>query len=523
MVNLLAANPLLLLFLVAALGHLLGRVRVAGFSFGAAAVLFVGLGFGALDPRLALPEFVYLFGLVLFVYTIGVASGPSFFAAFGKRGLRDNLLVLGFVVLAGGLAAAAHMLLRLPAPVTAGLFTGAFTNTPALSGVLEALKADGGGEAVLAQPVIGYSVAYPVGVIGVLVALWGTRRLWRIPPDEPPAPLIHRSVRVEHPEAAGDLGPVRLGRRLHGAHLAVATPNTPLSRGDVVSVIGHAPDVDAAAARLGEYSAEGLEAGRADHDMRRIFVSRSSVAGRTVGSLHLPERYGAVMTRVRRGDVDVLASEDTVLELGDRVRVVAPVERLNDVSKALGDALRPLSEVNVTTFGLGIALGLLLGLLPIPLPGGATFKLGFAGGPLIVGLLLGRLGRTGPLVWQLPQSANLTLRQVGLLLFLAGVGTRSGWSFATTFAGAQGLGVFVAGALMTCVVASSFLWVGHRLLHIPFAHLSGLLAGFQTQPAVLGFAAEQSRSDQPNVAYASVYPLATVAKIVVAQLLLGLG
>ena len=285
--------------------------------------------------------------------------------------------------------------------------------------MLETLKASGAGQDLLAQPVIGYSVTYPVGVTGVLVAMWGCRKLWRVPPAEPPAALIHRSVRVEHPEAA-DLGPVRLGRRLHDAHLAVAVPGTPLERGDVVSVIGRAQDVAAAAARLGGYSAEALEEGRADHDMRRVFVSRSAAAGRTIASLHLPQRFGAVITRVRRGDVDLLANDEMVLELGDRVRVVAPVSRLEEVSRTLGDALRPLSEVNVTTFGLGIALGLLLGLLPIPLPGGTTFKLGFAGGPLIVGLLLGRLGRSGPLVWQLPQSANLTLRQLGLLLFWPG-------------------------------------------------------------------------------------------------------
>ncbi len=520
MISLLLANPLLLLFLVAAIGQLLGRIRVAGFSFGVSAVLFVGLFFGAQHPGLKLPEVIYLLGLVLFVYTVGIASGPSFVAAFRQRGLRDNLFVLALLLLGGGLAAGARALFGWSSALTAGVFTGAFTNTPALAGVLETLKARGLSDTALAAPVVGYSVTYPVGVIGMLLAIYLLKRVWHIEPDAPPDALVHRSVRVTHPGVGTADDSVRFGRVQHAGHLGVAAPGVPFVSGDVVSVIGDGEDVRAAALRLGVPAEVALEEGREDLDMRRIFVSRSGVAGRTVGDLHLPERFGAVLTRVRRGDVDLLAHDKTVLELGDRVRVVAPVERLGAVTKLLGDSANRLSEIDMLTFGLGIALGLLLGLLPIPLPGGSTFRLGFAGGPLVVGLILGALGRSGPLVWQLPHGANLTLRQLGLTLFLAGVGTRSGWAFATTFGGTLGLGLFAAGAVLTASVALLTLWAGHRLLHIPFAHLTGLLSGLQTQPAVLGFASQQTRSEAPNVAYASVYPLATVAKIVIAQLLL---
>ena len=521
MIPLLINNPLLLLFLVAAIGFAVGRLRVAGFSFGVAAVLFVGLAFGAISPELRLPEVVYLLGLVLFVYTVGLASGPAFFRSLRRRGLRDNALVLGLLGVGAALAVTAHSVLKLPGAMVAGLFAGAYTNTPALAGVVEALAGRGAPEAIQATPVVAYSVAYPVGVIGMLIAIYVLRRVWHVLPSAVPEPLVHQSALVTHPECAASLSPrVRLGRRRHGGDLGVVGPGTPLSAGDVVSVIGPASEVGPAVAALGEVSSEALELDRIALDMRRVFVSRRGVAGRTVGELRLPERFGALVTRVRRGDVEFLAHDDTVLELGDRVRVVAPRARLPEVTAVLGDSLQRLSEIDITSLSAGIALGLLLGTLTIPLPGGAEFRLGFAGGPLIVGLVLGALGRTGPVVWQLPQGANLTLRQFGLILFLAAVGTRSGYAFASTLGGSPlGLTLFVTGALLTGTVALLTLWLAHRCLKIPFAAAAGLLAGLQTQPAVLGFATEQTGSEEPNVAYATVYPVATIAKIVLVQLL----
>jgi putative transport protein len=210
------------------------------------------------------------------------------------------------------------------------------------------------------------------------------------------------------------------------------------------------------------------------------------------------------------------------LEPGDRVRVVAKPENMAAVSKFFGDSYRALSEIDILTFSLGLALGLLLGLVPIPLPGGVIFKLGLAGGPLVVALILGKLGRTGPLVWAMPYSANLVLRQFGLILFLAGVGTRSGYAFFTTFTQSGGGAIFVAGAIITCVTALTVLAIGHYLLRIPMGLLNGILAGLQTQPAVLGFALEQSENDLPNIGYATVYPIATITKILLAQLILAL-
>jgi putative transport protein len=314
---------------------------------------------------------------------------------------------------------------------------------------------------------------------------------------------------------------VVFGRIQRNGAVDVATSDTRLSADDLVSIIGGAEAVERVSIALGEPAPEPLELDRHTLDFRRVFVSSSAVAGKRLHELNLPARYGAIITRVRRGDVDLLPHGNTVLELGDRVRVVTRREQMDAVSRFLGDSYRSLSEVDVVSLGLGLMLGLLVGMIPLPLPGGLTFTLGFAGGPLLVALFLGWRERTGPIVWSLPYSANLTLRQFGLTLFLAGVGTRSGYSFVSTFAQGGGPAIFVAGALITCISALTLLYIGHKVLHIPMSLLSGMLAGMQTQPAVLGFAGEQTHNDLPNIGYATVYPIATIAKIIIAQLLLG--
>ncbi|HET7377921.1 MAG TPA: TrkA C-terminal domain-containing protein, partial [Anaerolineae bacterium] len=279
-------------------------------------------------------------------------------------------------------------------------------------------------------------------------------------------------------------------------------------------------DLDQVTEFLGEQSDAQLDLDRTQLDFRRVFVSNQKIVGHRLRDLNLPQQFGAVLTRVRRGDVEFVPNGDTVLELGDRVRILTRRENMDAVVAFLGDSYRAVSEIDILSFSLGLALGLLVGLIPIPLPGGVTFKLGFAGGPLIVALILGARERTGPLVWSLPYSANMTLRQIGLVMFLAGIGTRSGYAFVTTFMQGGGLAIFIAGAIITCVAALSMLWIGYRLLKIPMSVLIGMLAGLQTQPAVLGFAIEQADNDLPNIGYATVYPIATIGKIVLAQLLL---
>lgn len=535
-------NSLLLLFLVSAAGYAIGRIRVKGASLGVAAVLFVGLAVGALDPNLKIPQALFELGLVLFVYTVGLTSGPGFFASFKSKGLRDNLFAVFVLAAAATVAAVEHFVLNLQSTVTSGLFAGALTNTPALAGVIDTINNSapiGMAEQMANEPAIGYSVAYPMGVLGVILTSYVLQRVWRIDFRSEARKLrgvylveqelYNRTVRITQPAVIGQSiqelvaqhqWHVVFARLQRGDDETLATATTVLSADDLVSLVGAPEDVDVVVAALGELTDYHLELDRSRYDFRRVFVSSQKIAGRRLGDLKLPQEYGAIVTRVRRGDVDLLAESTTVLELGDRVRVVAPRERMDEVSAFFGDSYKALSEIDLLALGLGVSIGLLIGMITIPLPGGASFTLGNALGPLIAGLVLGSLRRTGRVVWTLPYSANLTVRQIGLILLLASIGLRSGYTFVQTLAGGDGLTLFVAGTLITLTVSVLMMVIGYKVLKIPFGLLTGMLAGVHTQPAVLGFALEQSEDEMPNTGYALLFPVATVAKIVFAQILL---
>lgn len=528
-------EPLVALFVVAAFGFLLGKVKVRGVGLGVAAVLFVGLAFSATVRHVELPELIPKMGLALFIYAIGLSSGPGFFALFRRRGLRDGTLA---IVVLGGVAAATIGLghaLGLGAATSAGLFCGSLTNTPALASVVERLE----GTAEAHAPVVAYSVAYPFGVLGVLLALlflrrvlrasWQPDRVSRLEPGALGEVLVNATVRVLEgaPLAGRSFEDATHGLRVRFARLVrgdaaprVPGPQETLQVGDVVTVVGPQAEVTRAATLIGEGIDEQLDLDRRVLDFRRMFVSAPAVVEKSLADLRLIERFGATITRIRRGEIELLPDDDTELELGDRVRVVAPRERMPELAKLFGDSYHALSEIDALTFGLGIVLGLGIGAIPIPLPGGGSFELGVAGGPLLAGLVLGRVGRTGPLVWALPYAASITLRQWGLLLFLAGVGLRSGEAFVATAASAEGLRVLGAGALLTTLASVATILAGHFVLKIPYAVLAGEVAGLHTQPAALVFAHEQAHNDLPRLGYTAIFPIATVAKIVLAQLVL---
>ena len=539
-VRLLTQNPLLLLFLVAAIGYPLGRVRVRGSQLGVAAVLFVGLAAGAVDAALALPEIVYMLGLAIFVYTVGLSSGRAFVSSLRRDGLRYAALAVGAIAFAVVLAAAAQRLLGFDRATGAGLFTGALTNTPALAAAIETLR-QAAPERAVSAPVVAYSICYPMGVVGVVLAIRVARRLWR--PDlaaeavrlaelgASNAPLASETVRVA--QGMGGLSIEELvrglrwrvifGRIRRDGQLRLAAPDERLRPGDLVTVVGTQAELDRVAARLGDVSDERIDLDRSEFDLRRIFVSNPGVAGVPLRDLDLPRKLGVVVTRVRRGDEDLLPSDAMRLEMGDRVRVLGPVRVLPEVTAFFGDSYRAASEVDILTFGLGLALGLVLGILPIPLPGGIRVSLGFAGGPLVVALVLGTLERTGGMVWNLPFSANVALRQIGLILFLAGIGTRAGQGFLAAFAGGGGLAILAAGAVVTFATALATLWAAHRLMGIPMSLALGMVAGVHTQPAILGYALDETRNEIPNLGYASTYPAATIAKLLLVQVLVALG
>jgi putative transport protein len=539
LVQLLSKNPLLLLFLVVAIGYPLGRVQVRGSRLGVAAILFVGLAAGAIDARLAMPEIVYMLGLALFVYALGLTSGRALVASLRREGPKGVLLAIAGTVGGAVLTLAIARALHLDRALAAGLFTGAMTSTPALAAAIETLKQVD--PAAVSLPVVAYSIAYPFGVLGVVLAVRAVERVRRVDPAAEMRrveegggsnePLESATLRVTR-----DTGPFTLdelvrglrfrvifGRIRRDGQLRLATPTEHLLPGDLVTAVGTASELARVTERLGDRCDERIDLDRSEFDLRRIFVSNAEVAGRPLQDLDLPHRLGAVVTRVRRGDVDLLPHGRMRLEVGDRVRVLAPVRQLPLVAAFFGDSYRAASEVDILTFGLGLALGLLAGIVPIPLPGGSTFTLGFAGGPFLVAIVLGIVERTGPMVWTLPFSAGVALRQVGLILFLAGIGTRAGSGFGATIASGSGATLLLAGAAITFLTSAVVTFAGHGWLGIPMPLLVGLVGGMQTQTALLGWANERTGSEAPGVGFAAVYPIATVAKILLVHLLLAAG
>ena len=544
LVRFFASSPLLLLFAVVALGYPISRIRIAGASLGIASILFAGIAIGALDPRLKLPEMTYLLGLAVFVYAIGLSSAQSFWNSFSGRGLRKNLLVAIVMVSSTGLVALLAHLFGFTPRLAAGLLTGSFTNSPALAGVIERVKASGGTPESLAEPVVAYSIAYPIGVLVPMLYVLLSKKFFKrdAAAEEADsksyrtglAKLEARSVLVTNPEVVNltkhfvceKLGAkLVFGRILRDGTLLLPKSDTALRLGDILSVVGSQEDLDRAAAFIGEPASVQLQGETKVFDSTRIFVSNSEVIGKPLRDLDLPGRHEAVITRLRRGDLWFVPNSETILELGDRIRVMTRKDNKEAIEELFGDSYRELSEVDFLTFSMGLAAGLALGMMPIPLPGGFIFKLGFAGGPLVVALILGRVHRIGPFVWNFPYAANLTIRQFGLVLFAAGIGTIAGEGFGRTLATGFRLPLMLgAGALLVTVVADLLtMLLGSRLFKLPLGVLFGILAGTHTQPVVLGFASERTKDDLPSVGYATVYPLATVLKIVLAQLLLGIA
>ena len=519
MLDVLASTPLLTMMLVVALGTLIGAIPFGPLRFGPAGALFVGLGVGALDPRLGEGlGLVQTLGLALFVYTVGLSAGHSFF-----RDLRSQLPLMGGAALVLALITGATIalggLVGLTPAVAAGTFAGALTSTPALATAVE--------RAGTQEPAVGYALSYPVGVVVtillvavVLARPWAARR----DPDSVAGQgLVDISVEVEHPTLLEEVPGLREGRLrmsylARGGETRVVRPREELRTGDRVVIVGPEDAVRRARDHLGRRVDEHLAHDRRDVDYRRMVVSAPRVAGRTIGELDIPGRFDGVVTRVRRGDYDLLASEDFVLELGDRVRVIVPRGRLPEVAALFGDSERKVSEIDAVTLGIGLAIGLAIGLVTVPLPGGLSFALGLAAGPLIVGMLLGRLERTGPLVWGLPMAANLTIRQLGLLLFLGATGLASGQAFAAEALTTTGLRVVVAAVVVAAVAGVLFIVVA-RLAGVSTPRAAGGLAGFVGQPAILAYANGRVTDERVEAGYAALFALGLILKILLVQLI----
>ena len=542
MVKILLENPLMLLLMVAAIGYPLGRIKVYGITLGVGAVLFVGLAFGMLHPDMKAPAIVYIMGQALFVYTVGLSAGPSFVSTFRRNGVMNNILAGGVLCASAALCVALQKYFMLKPGIAAGIFCGSMTASPALGGALESIRQTAPEElleALLAEPVIGFSVAYPIGVIGLMLTINICQKLWKVDyqaefkelrRSEDRASLVHCTIkvqRVEHPDTTVQMLNEQNGcdllfsRVKRGDDFFFATPSTVLQPGDLVMVAGVPNEIEKIATLLGERrSKDRLGLDRTEYEYRRIFVSSPQAIGRTIGELHLDQRFGEVITLVRRGDNEFLPDAEMVLELGDVIRVLAHKTNMDEVTAFFGNSYRKVSEVDVMTFSLGLVIGLILGLLPFPFPGGGSMQLGFAGGPLIVGILLGTFGRTGKMVWSLPYSASMTLKQVGLVLFLAGIGTRSGYSLLTTLSHGGGGSIFITGVCITSVTAFLGLFIGHKIMKIPMSLVVGIVAGMHTSTPGLGYIKEQTGNDLADQGYACVFPFATIGKIILVHIVL---
>lgn len=542
-IELLAANQLLLLFFVIGLGYLIGNIKMFGFNLGITAVLFVGMGIGALDPRLALPDHIYILGLVLFVYSIGLHAGPNFFASFNKHGLKSNvfaLIVIGSSVL---VAVLISKFSNMPASIISGIYCGALTNAPALAASIETVKSLSAGmpaatrDALANNFVVTFGLTYPFGVLGLVLFFYLFIKLFKVDlaqeekdriSQSESTDIMSRTFRITNPAVIGKTveemmhtlvktGFV-LSRIKKGNDIVVVAPNIVLSADDEIVVVGTESSLARATMLFGEKLSQHLTTENDGIEYRRIFVSSHNVAGKKIFQLNLEKDFGATITRVRRGDIDLIPSPDMILELGDRVRVVTRKENLDTVTKFFGDSIKGISETDFLSLSFGIVIGVFVGMFPIPLPNGTSFKLGFAGGPLVVALLLGRLQRTGSIIWTLPFSANMVLRQIGLIFFLAGIGTKAGFGFGSTFQ-SGGFGYILAGAAITSFAAITTIVIGYKFLKIPMTALMGIVSAISTQPAALAYANQQAQNEQPNLFYTSVYPASTVAKIILAQIL----
>jgi len=539
MVQAFLESPLLLLFVVIAIGYAVGTIAIRGAKLGVAAVLFVGLAFGSLDPNLMVPEVIITLGLSIFVYTIGISSGPSFFTTLVNRGATDITFIIIALLIFAAFSFGAYVILDMNKATMAGLLSGTVTSTPALAGILDIVSNSKSGEydkdLFSNSAVIGYSLAYPMGVLGVMIAYNIFQRLFKIDlhkeqedlQNEYPVSIKieRKTVAITKPEMHGVL--IRdlfnkyhkhlvFGRMSRGGEQFLPNMDTELQIGDKIVLVGGGKLVNKAVSDLGAVQNTELSFDRRHYDVRKVFVSNPNLAGEKIASLNLSENFSAIITRIQRGDSDMIANGDTVLELGDRVQMVVKRKDIEEINTMFGNSLERLSQINLFSFGLGMALGLLIGKITFSLPGGVNFQLGYAGGPLLVALVLGALRKTGPVLWILPFSANLTLRQVGLILLLAGIGIKSGYTFKEVLLSYEGGIIFISGAIIVILSTFISLIIGYKLFKIPFSLLTGMLAN---QPAILDFALEKTNNKLPSIGYTMVLPVTLIFKILLVQIL----
>src|SRR3954453_136782 len=518
--DLLGSQPILTLFLARGLGFAVGQISVLGFSLGIGAVLFVGLFLGAIAPKAQIAGPIGLIGLIMFLYGIGILYGRQFFEGLSGAGRIYNLLALVAVVasllVALGLGAVFHVQLG----HTLGIFAGSMTSTATLQAALDTIKNS--------EPSIGYSVAYPFGVIGPILCFYFLTR--KVRPNFPPKPARFHMGEITMDRLPEDGTTLRelMATLPQGVQVAgvrqddrnrLPDPEVELQRGDGLLVAADtAAAVEQTATLLGQLDPGAIASDRADLSYQRFFVSKAGLTGNPLAELPTHAGVPLHFMHVRRYDVDLVPAPDLSLEIGDRVGVLVANEHIAKARAHFGDTVKSAAEFSYVSVGFGMVLGVLLGLFPIPLPGVGTVTLGIGGGPLIVALILGRLRRTGSISWVMPLPANIVLRNFGLTLFLATVGINSGQAFLTTVAQTRPLLLLIGAAVLLTTVLIVLL-VGHYVLRIPFDDLLGVASGATGNPAIVVYATRMAPTDRPDIGYAMIFPSATIVKVVAVQII----
>lgn len=527
------SNPMFVLFAIVAAGYLLGRLSIRGISLGTAGVLFVALVAGHFGLRV--PKEVMDLGLLFFAYTVGLQAGPRFFRTFRRQGLQALVIGLGAVGAAAAATVGVAWLLRLPFNLATGLYAGALTCTPALAAAVDVAERIGAGMG--ASISVGYGVAYPLGSISVVLLVQFLPRLlrrdiraeekrWQEEQAAETPPLQMKQYRVTNPNCDGkslrEINPGRMSRAnvsrvLHEERVLPATPDLVLHLGDVVMAVGTAAELDKLHLIMGEETSVPMEAEPTVASVDVQVTERASV-GKRLADLHVHERYGVVITRIRRQGVEITPTGGTTLEMGDTVHVVGERTAVEEFTGRVGGESRRLEETALAPFLLGLLLGVAVGMIPVPLPNGLVLRLGSAGGAFVVSLVLGHLGRVGPFRLYVPPAARRVTGELGLMLFLAGAGTNAGAQLLSVIQ-SQGWSLVLGGAAITVVAILVALVLTLLVYRTPLLSSLGALCASMTNPPALGAAQEQAETDMPTLAYASVYPVALIFKILLAQVL----
>ena len=513
------------LFVIVALGFLLGRIKVKGLSLDVSAVIFVALLFG--HYGVVIPKELGNFGLVLFIFTIGIQAGPGFFDSFRSKG--KSLIIIAMLIIASACAAAVALkyLLGLDTPSVVGLVAGALTSTPGL-----AVAIDSTGSPLAS---IAYGVAYPFGVIGVILFVKLLPKLWKVDLQKEANRLEAERrgqfpelttciFKVSNPQAFGKTLQVLnvramtgavVSRLMHDEEIIIPQATSVLCEGDMIQAVGSEEALSQVALLIGERE-EGELPLHHTQEVVTLLLTKKDVVNRAIGQLNLQRNYGCTITRVRRNGIDLSPSPDLTLKFGDKLVVAGEKEGLEGVSQLVGNDAKKVSDTDFFPIAMGIVLGVLFGKLNISFGGGLSFSPGLTGGVLITALILGAIGKTGPVLWTMSGASNQLLRQLGLLLFLAEVGTSAGKNLVETFQ-ESGLLMFGVGAVITLVPMFTALLVGRYLLKINPLDMLGAITGGMTSTPGLVAADSMVDSNMPSVAYATVYPIAMVFLILFIQ------